>query len=104
MNIHGTMMNCAAYSIVPLLKPSRCFFYHWRSLALNLMGHSTAPEHPTTNYHLRSLTCYVDTNIAISDALLYSNDPIHEEWLAELIGFLSHMDCNHSTSNVWTQN
>lgn len=73
-------------------------------MPLNLTGHNTAPRHPTTNYHLRSLTCYVDTNTAISDALLYSNDPIHEEWLTELIGFLSCTHRNHSTSDVWTQN
>lgn len=71
----------------------------------NLTGHNTAPRHPTTNYHLRSLTCYVDTNTVISDALFYSNDLIHEEWLTELIGFFfSGMHCNHSTSDVWTQN
>lgn len=62
------------------------------------MGHNTAPQHPTTNYHLRSLTGYVDTNTAISDALLYSNDPIHEERLMKLIGFLPRMHHNHSTS------
>lgn len=68
-------------------------------MPLNLTGHNTAPQHPTTNYHLRSLTCYVDTNTAISDALLYSNDPIHEEWLTQLIGFFS-LACIAITQHV----
>lgn len=99
MNIHGRLINCAASSIVPLWKPSRCFSYYCGSLAGNLTGHDAAPRHPATNYHLRSLTGYVDTNTAISDALLYSNDPIHEERLMKLIGFLPRVHHNHSTSD-----
>ena len=98
MNIHGTLTNCAASSILPLWKLSHCFSYYCGSSAENLTGHNTAPRPPTTNYHLRSLTGYVDTNTAISDALLYSNDPIHEERLMKLIGFLPRMHHNHSTS------
>lgn len=62
--------------------PSCCLFY--QRVASRLNPHR--PRHSiwnnqTTNYHLRSFTDYVETNTALLKGLVFSNDPLKEDWL-----------------------